>query len=87
MSTATIESALRDLQGLPVPVRSWRVETGPDATDDDAVWVWATLNDEDLTASTCARVRELVRSTLQELLDGGNWIYVRFRGASETPES
>ena len=32
-----IEAALRQLSDPPTPVANWRVETGPDTTDDSAI--------------------------------------------------
>ena len=86
MTTNNIESALLGLgDKLPVPVDRWHVEKGPDATDDPAVWVWATLKDEDASNDTArAQIRSLVRETLKAL-DEATWVYVRFRAASETP--
>jgi hypothetical protein len=86
MKVATVESILKDLEAsLPVPVQGWIVETGPDATNDDAVWVWAILRDEDLKRETRNIVREAVREAVQgDELDKAPWVYVRFRGASET---
>ena len=46
MTTADIESRLKELHGLPTPVRSWIVEMGSDSTDDPAVWVWIVLERE-----------------------------------------
>ena len=87
MSTAGIESALRKVKGLPAPVQSWRVETGEDSTGKEAVWVWVTLNDEDLDRDTRTRIRERVRDVVHRSLGKDEpWVYVRFRGASETEE-
>ena len=82
-ATATIESALRDLRNLPTPISSWDVETGPDATEEAAVWVWATLRDEDVDAATRAQVRDIVRDAVRRASDAAAWVYVRFRTASE----
>ena len=78
-----IESALAELRGLPAQVRSWQVETGPDATDDPAVWVWVMLQDEDVDFETRSRLREMVREQVRHQTKDGSWVYVRFRGASE----
>lgn len=86
MGTAVIgiEEALRDIPELPAPVRAWRVEMGPDWTDDPAVWVWATLDDEDLDDDTRSRVRDLVRTAVKRACAPESpWVYVRFRGTSE----
>ena len=78
-----IESALGELRGLPARVRSWQVETGPDATDDPAVWVWIMLADEEVDFQTRARLREMVRNQVRHETNDGSWVYVRFRGATE----
>jgi len=78
-----IESALAELRGLPAQVHSWQVETGPDATDDPAVWVWVMLQDEDVDFERRSRLREMVREQVQHQTQDGSWVYVRFRGASE----
>jgi hypothetical protein len=83
-ATATIESALRELRHLPTRVSSWHVETGPDATEQSAVWVWATLENEDVDAATRAQVRDIVRDAVRRASDPAPWVYVRFRAASES---
>ncbi len=83
-TTATIEEALRDLAGLPAVVQAWDVEVGADATDEEAVWVWVTLRDEDLNRQTREQFRGLVRNAVrQRTSDSPPWVYVRFRGVSE----
>jgi hypothetical protein len=82
--TAAIESVLRELRNLPTRVGSWRVETGPDATDGSAVWVWATLEEENVDAATRARLRDTVREAVRRASEAAPWVYVRFRTASET---
>ena len=52
--TESIQCALEDLQNLPTPVSSWLVETGFDATDDPAVWMWAMIERKDVDAKTLA---------------------------------
>jgi hypothetical protein len=87
MTTTGIESALRRVKGLPAPVQDWRVEVGEDSTGQEAVWVWVTLKDEDLDWDTRTRVRALVRDAVHRKLGKQEpWVYVRFRGASETEE-
>jgi hypothetical protein len=52
----SVRSALEkqeNLPNLPTTVSSWHVEAGPDATDEPAVWVWVTL-EEDVDAKTRA---------------------------------
>lgn len=82
-STASIQSALEDLPNLPTPVSSWFVETGLDATDDPAVWVWAVIEREDVDAKTLARLKSIVRDLVRDKTNG-LWAYVRIRGAWES---
>ena len=82
-TAATIESALRELQNLPTPVSSWRVEMGPDATDDPAVWVWTMLEHEEVDSRTRFQLRSMARDPVRRETDNASWVYVRFRGASE----
>ena len=79
----TIESTLAELRGLPAQVSSWQVETGPDATDDPAVWVWVMLEDEDVDFQTRSKLREIVRNEVRHQTNDGSWVYVRFGSASE----
>ena len=79
----TIESALAKLRELPAQVSSWHVETGPDATDDPAVWVWVMLEDEGVDFHTRSQLREIVRNQVRDQTNDGSWVYVRFRSASE----
>ena len=85
---ATIESALGDLQELPTPVSSWRVEIGLDAADDPAVWVWAMLDDEEVDIDTGEQLRNVVREAVQRETGDERWVYIRFRSASKpAPEA
>ena len=70
-------------RGLPTPVTQWLVETGPDSTDQPAVWVWAVLKNENVSAGTRSRLRDMVRELVRKKAGSGIWVYVRFRGASE----
>ena len=83
VNVIAIESALGQLRDLPTPVSSWRVEAGPDATEDPAVWIWAMLEHEEVDAGTRSRLREIVRDLVRRETDDTCWAYVRFRGASE----
>ena len=82
-----IESALAELRGLPAQVSSWQVQTGPDATDDPAVWVWVMLEDEEVDFQTRSRLREMVRNQVRHETKDGSWVCVRFRGASESVQT
>ena len=83
MSTATVDDILH-AELFPAAVRSWKIETGPDASGADAVWVWVTLDDDTFDWGTRSRVRDSIRQALERR--GGveaPWVYVRFRKASE----
>ena len=82
-TTTSIQSALQNLPDLPTPVSSWVVETGLDATDDPAVWVWAVIEREDVDAKTLARLKSMVRDLVRDKTNG-LWAYVRIRGAWES---
>ena len=81
MTTADIESRLKELDGLPTPVRSWIVELGSDSTDEPAVWVWMVLEREfdEVDRQARADLRDLVRASVRDWVgDEANWVYVRF---------
>ena len=82
-TTANIRSALEGLQDLPTPVHDWHVETGLDATDDPAVWIWAVIERDDVDADTLARLKDMVRERVSNATDG-QWAYVLVRGAWES---
>ena len=84
VNSTAIESALGKLRDFPTPVSSWQVEAGPDATDDPAVWVWVMLEHEEVDAGTRSQLRNIVRDLVHRETDAACWVYVRFRGASET---
>ena len=83
VNATVIESKLGKLRNLPTPVSSWRVEAGPDATEDPAVWVWAMLEHEEVDFGTRSQLRNIVRDLVRRETDESCWVYVRFRGASE----
>ena len=83
IAASTLEAALRELPELPTPVSSWRVETGPDSTDDPAVWVWAMLEDDEVEFVKRSRLRSMIRDLVEKKTDSSTLVYVRFRGASE----
>ncbi len=81
MTVSEIESKLKELSGLPTPVRSWIVEMGLDTTDEPAVWVWITLEREydEVDAKERADLRELVRASVRDWVgEDAHWVYVRF---------
>jgi hypothetical protein len=87
LNADAIAEDLRHLADLPVPVQAWQVEVGPDATDDLAVWVWATLADQDFKdPADTLRLRERIWTAIRERHeDADPWVYVRFRALSEAP--
>jgi hypothetical protein len=81
MTVSEIESKLKELAGIPTPVRSWIVEMGLDTTDEPAVWVWITLEREydEVDAKERADLRELVRASVRDWVgENAHWVYVRF---------
>ena len=81
MTVPEIESKLKELSGLPTPVRSWIVQMGLDTTDESAVWVWVTLEREydEVDAKERADLRELVRASVRDWVgEDAHWVYVRF---------
>ncbi len=86
ISANTIEAALRQLPELPTPVSSWHVETGPDSTEDPAVWVWAMLKDDDVEFAKRSRLRSIIRDLVHDTVGSSMLVYVRFRGASEVEQ-
>ena len=83
VTAATIESALGELQDLPTPVSSWRVETGEDWANDPAVWVWAMLAEEGVDYEKRSLLRKMVRDLVRRQIEVQGWVYVRFRSAAE----
>ena len=81
IAAAAIKTALETLGNLPTAVSDWEVKTGPDSTDDPAVWVWVYLTDEVVDFETRARLRDMVRDRIGR--ETSDWVYVYFRGASE----
>ena len=84
VTVADIESALNELGNLPTRVSGWLVETGLDSTDEPAVWVWALLEDDEVDFDTRSRLRDMVFDRVRSRTGPSTWVYVRFRGASET---
>lgn len=85
MRKETVEAVLRDLD-MP-QVDSWHVETGRDATDDVAVWVWVTLSQEDTDSLTRSELRNRIRQAIEKSFSQSPpWVYVRFRTVVEMAE-
>lgn len=78
-----LEAALRQLSGLSAPVSRWHVETGSDSTDDPAVWVWATLKDDDVEFAKRSQLRSIIRKFAEKKNGPSMLVYIRFRAASE----
>ena len=87
MTTTDLKDVLNGLHDLPTPVSKWEVDTGADATGDDAVWVWAILEDtiwNQLSGDGRARLRESIRKAVSRAADKpAPWVYVHFRTVSE----
>ncbi len=85
MYTEQVKAALTGLQkSLPAPVRDWQIEEGTDHMGQEAVWVWAVLDDADLTQQVRQGVWHAVWDTVTGLgLAADPWVYVRFRSTSE----
>ena len=83
VSAADIQETLQALRGLPTPVSSWQVETGFDATDDPAVWVWAWLEKDKVDRRSLSDLRAKIRDAIHEQVPERVWVYTRFPRASE----
>lgn len=87
MTTAYITNILNGLSDLPAPVNKWEVDTGTDSTGDNAIWVWAILDDaiwDQLSGDALARLRESIRNAVSRAAENPvPWVYVRFRTVSE----
>ena len=81
--TVTVEQELRSLTNLPAPVKRWNIEIGEDATGEMAVWVWAVLDDADLTRGVRNGLRERIDREVRRVVPNASWVYVRFRATSE----
>ena len=84
ITVGEIETALNELGDLPTPVGGWLVETGLDSADQPAVWVWALLVEDEVDFDTMSRLRNMVFDKVQSRTGSSTWVYVRFRGATET---
>ena len=83
MDTERIERALRKLRDQSVSVASWRIETGPDATDDPSVWVWVILESDIRNFDAINAFRERVRKAVLDVSPDAQHAYVRFRTVQE----
>lgn len=78
-----IKKELSKLSDLPTPVSSWLVEIGLDATEDEAVWVWAMLTEDEVEFVKRKELRSIITKKIKEITNPYTSAYVRFRGASE----
>ena len=81
--TARVVQTQLERMSLPVPVRSWDVKDGLDATDDPAVWVWAHIGSEQSDSDALRCLKAMVRERVREVTDG-LWAYVLIREAEGT---
>ena len=87
ISAKSIEQALQSLPWLPTPVSEWQIRTGPDWTDDPAVWVRAVLRDDDVDFDTRHLLRRMIRERVCEEAGPEVLVYVRFPRASEMEQA
>lgn len=87
ISAKSIERALLSLPRLPAPVAAWQIETGPDSTNDPAVWVWAILRDDDVDFDTRHLLRRMIRERVRKEAGPEVLVYVRFRTVSEMEQA
>jgi len=81
--TSRVEERLTRLVNGPAPVRRWQIDIGEDATGEKAVWVWAIVEDADLSRDVINGLREMVGREVRHLVPDATWVYVRFRAMSE----
>ncbi len=81
-AVAAIHSALEGLADLPTCVHAWVIREGLDATDDPAVWIWAIIDEDDLTRDTSHELKSLARATSRAVAPD-LWPYVLIRGRGE----
>jgi hypothetical protein len=87
MATETIENALRGMKGLPAKVHAWEIEEGADSTGHRAVWVWVVLEEDNVDFERRSVIRDKVRDEVRRVATPEpEWVYVRFRTASEVAD-
>ena len=91
MVTATNETVLQSLSDLNAPVHKWEMDTGTDATGENAVWIWAIVEDATLahlSQEVRARLRDSIRATVRRAVESPeSAVYVRFRAVSEVAQA
>ncbi len=70
-----------------LPVTSWVVEEGLDATEDHALWVWALIEDRNLDTDARWKLKSMAREVVRNETGGRLWAYVRIRDALEEDET
>lgn len=83
-----IKDALTRLSNLPVPVFDWQVRTGFDHTDDPAIWILATIDDDNVKDEKVRfdrrfELRSLIRNAVLKEIDPEKFIYISFRIPSD----
>lgn len=90
MDSKVHDELVRHRPDFPVPaaIAGWDVEVGPDATGDDAVWVWVILRDDLIDQVWPMQTRDAMRQRIHQLVravaaPGDVQVYVRFRTETE----
>jgi hypothetical protein len=87
MNKANIKNALEHISDLPTPIARWDIDTGTDSLGEDAVWVWAIVDDarlEALPQPVRIRMRDKIRSAINNMPSCTDlMVYIRFRATSE----
>ena len=71
------------LSDLPTPVDGWIVKTGIDSADEEAVWVWAILKEDEVEFNKIEELESIITKQVKEIAGSNTTAYVRFRGVSE----
>lgn len=88
--TDAIKDALGKLKpkDLPVPVSDWKIKTGFDHADDPAIWILATIDDDDVKDEKVRfdrrfELRSIIRNAVLKEIDPEKFIYISFRIPSD----
>jgi len=61
-------------------IASWDIESGVDASGDNAFWAWGTVKSNKVNPDDLLKVSEAVREAISNhFKDNAPWVYVRFR--------
>jgi hypothetical protein len=83
LKESEVEEELRGM-GFSVPVAEWRVRAGEDHRGVSALWVWAILEQGDLSSEVCNEISDAVWERLTAAHEPEiGWVYVRFRAVGE----